>query len=73
MRLDYQIVLKSLPLTLVAGSVPDLQGMQSMVLILGIGQIWLGTPSVVLQFILVFFHFLIVKCFFTKNILTLAK
>jgi len=44
-----------------------------MVLILGIGQIWLGTPSVVLQFILVFFHFLIVKCFFTKNILTLAK
>jgi len=31
--------------------------MQSMVLTLGNGQILLGTPLVVLQFILVFFHF----------------
>jgi len=34
----------------------DLQGIQSMVLTLGNGQIWLGTPPVVLQFILEFFH-----------------
>jgi len=47
--------------------------MQSMVLTLGKGQIWLGTPPVVLQFILVFFHFLVGKCRFAKNILTLAK
>jgi len=33
----------------------DLQGRQNMVLTLGNGQIWLGTPPVVLQFILVFF------------------
>jgi len=36
----------------------DLQGMQSMVLTLGNGQIWLRAPLVVLlQFIFVFFHF----------------
>jgi len=56
-----------------AGSVPDLQGMQSMVLTLGNGQIWLETPPVVLRFILVFVHFLVGKYLFTKNILTLAK
>jgi len=43
------------------------------VLTLGNGQIWLGTPPVVLQIMLVFFHFLIGKCLFAKNILTLAK
>ena len=31
--------------------------MQRMVLTLGNGQIWLGAPQVVLQFIFVFFHF----------------
>jgi len=46
----------------------DLQGIQSMVLTLGNGQIWLGTPSVLLQFILVFFHFVVCKCLFAKNI-----
>jgi len=45
----------------------DLQGMQSMVLTHGNGQIWLGTPPVVLQFILVFFHFVVCKCLFAKN------
>jgi len=69
MRLDCQILLKSLPIRLLSGSVPDLQGMQSMVLTLGNGQIWLGTPPVVLQFILVFLHFLVGKCLFAKNIL----
>jgi len=44
-----------------------------MVLTLVNGQIWLGTPLVVLQFILVFFHFLVGKCLFAKNILALAK
>jgi len=47
--------------------------MQSMLLTLGNGQIWLETAPVVLQFILVFVHFLVGKCLFTKNILTLAK
>jgi len=40
----------------------DLQGMQRMVLTLGNGQIWLGTPPVVLQFIVVY------NCLFAKNI-----
>jgi len=44
-----------------------------MVLTLENGQIWLGTHPVALQFILVFFHFLVGKCLFAKNILTLAK
>jgi len=50
--------------------------MQSMVLTLGNGQIWLGTPPVALQFILVFFHFVICNCLFAKTfvlILTLRK
>jgi len=34
----------------------DLQGMQSIVLTSANGQIWLGTPPAVLQFIFVFFH-----------------
>jgi len=46
----------------------DLQGMQSMVLTLGNGQIWLGTFPVVLKFILVFFHFIDCNCLFAKNI-----
>jgi len=33
--------------------------MQSMILTLGNGQIWLGAPPVVLQFIFVFFHFVV--------------
>jgi len=45
----------------------DLQGMQSMVLTLGNGHIWLGTPPVVLQYILVFFHFVVCKCLFAKH------
>jgi len=44
-----------------------------MVLTLGNGQIWLGTAPVVLPFILVFFHFLMGKCLFARNIQTLAK
>jgi len=39
----------------------DLQGMQSLVLTLGNGQIWLGAPPVVLQFIFVFFHFVVLQ------------
>jgi len=40
----------------------DLQGMQSMVLTLGNSQIWLGAPPVVLlQFIFVFFHFVVLQ------------
>jgi len=39
----------------------DLQGTQSMVLALGNGQIWLGIPPVVLQFIFVFFHFVVLQ------------
>jgi len=35
----------------------DLQGTQSTVLTLGNAQIWLGTPPLVIKFILVFFHF----------------
>jgi len=46
----------------------DLQGMQSMVLTLGTGQIWRGTSPVVLQFILVFFHFVVCHCLCAKNI-----
>jgi len=42
--------------------------MQSMVLTLGNGQIWLGTSPKVLQFILVFFHFVVCNCLFAKNI-----
>jgi len=45
----------------------DLQGMQSMVLTLGNGRIWLGTPPVVLQYILVFFHFVVCKCLFAET------
>jgi len=73
MRLDYQILLKSLHIALLSGSLPDLQAMQSMVPTLRNGQMWLGTPPVVLQFILAVFHFLVEKCLFAKNILTLAK
>ena len=40
----------------------DLQGT------LGNGQIWRETPPVVLQFILVFFHFVVCNCLFAKNI-----
>jgi len=39
----------------------DLQGMQSMVLTLGNGQVWLGAPPIELQFIFVFFHFVILQ------------
>ena len=39
-----------------------------MVLTLGNVQIWLGIPPVVLQFILVFFHFMVFNCVFAKNI-----
>jgi len=42
-------------------------GMLSMVLTLGNGEIWLGIPPVALQFILVFFHFVVCNCFFAKN------
>jgi len=41
--------------------------MLSMVLTLGNGQIWLGIPPAVLQFILVFFHFVISNCLLAKN------
>jgi len=33
--------------------------MQTLVLTPGNGQIWLGAPPVVLQFIIVFFHFVV--------------
>jgi len=46
----------------------DLQGMQSIVLTLGNGPIWLGTYPIVLHFILVFFHFVVCNCLFAKNI-----
>jgi len=46
----------------------ELQGMQSMVSTFGNGQIWLGTPPVVLQFILLFFHFVVCHCLFAKHI-----
>jgi len=46
----------------------DLQGMQSMVFTLGNGQIWLGTSLVVLQFILVVFHFVVCNCLSAKYI-----
>jgi len=45
-----------------------MEGIQSMILTLGNGQIWLGTPPVVLQFILVVFHFVVCNCLFAKNI-----
>jgi len=48
----------------------DLQGMQSMVLTLGNDQIWLGITPVALQFILLFFHFVVCNCLFAKNIRT---
>jgi len=41
---------------------------QNMVLTLGNAQIWLGTSPVVLKFILVFFHFVVCNCLFTKSI-----
>jgi len=46
----------------------DLQGTQSMVLTLGNGQIGLGTPPVVLQFISVFFRFVVCNCLFAKHL-----
>jgi len=46
----------------------DLQRMQSMILTPGNGLIWLGTPPVVLKFILLFFHSVICKCLFAKHI-----
>jgi len=42
--------------------------MPSAVLTLGNGQIWLGIPPVVLQFILVFFHVMVCNFLFAKNI-----
>jgi len=39
----------------------DLQRMESIVLTFGNGQIWLGTPVLLLQFIFVFFHFVVVQ------------
>ena len=42
-------------------------GMLSMVWTLGNGQIRLGIPPVVLQFILVFFHFVVCNCLFAKQ------
>ena len=50
--------------------------LQSMVLTLGNGQIWLGTPPVVLHFIIAFFHIVVCNCLFKKTfvlILTLGK
>jgi len=41
-----------------------------MVSILGNGQIWLGTPPVVLKFILVFFHFVVCNCLLAKRIVS---
>jgi len=46
----------------------DLQGIQTMVLAFGNGQIWLGTPLVVLQFIFVFFHLVVLQsCLHEKH------
>jgi len=45
----------------------DLQGTQTIVLNLANAQIWLGT-TVVLKFILIFFHFVVCNCLFVKNI-----
>jgi len=42
--------------------------MQSTVFNLGNGQMWLGTTPVVLQFILVFFHFEVCHCLIAKHI-----
>jgi len=42
--------------------------MLSTVLTLGNGQIWLGIPPVVLQFISVVSHFVVCTCLFAKNI-----
>jgi len=41
--------------------------MQSIVLTLENGQMWLGTSPVVLQFILVFFHIVVCNCLFATN------
>jgi len=41
--------------------------MLSMISVLGNGQIWLGSPPVVLQFILVFFHFVVCNWLLAKN------
>jgi len=46
----------------------DLQGMLSMVLTLGNGQLWLGTSPVVFRYILVFFNFVVCNCLFAKTI-----
>jgi len=46
----------------------NLQGMKSMVLTGGNGQIWLGAPPIVLQFIFVFFHFVVCNFLFAKRI-----
>jgi len=39
----------------------DLQEMQIIVLTLGNGQIWIGTLPVVLQFVFVFFNFVVLR------------
>jgi len=49
----------------------DLQGMHSMVITLGNGQIGLGTPPAVLQYILAFFHFVVCNCLFAKHLVLL--
>jgi len=47
----------------------DLQGFtRSVVLIPANGQIWIGTPPVVLQDIFVFFHFVVWNRLFAKSI-----
>jgi len=44
-----------------------LKGIPDVVLTLGNDQIWLGTPPVALQFILVFFHFVVGNCLCEKH------
>jgi len=39
-----------------------------MVLTLGNGKIWLGTPPVALQFVFVLFHFVVLQFLFEKSI-----
>jgi len=39
-----------------------------MVLTLGNGQIWLGTPAVVLQLTLVILNFVVCNCLFAKHL-----
>jgi len=54
----------------------DFQGMQSMVFTFGNGQIWLGAPPIVLQYIFVFFHFVVLQMSLRKAfvlILALGK